>query len=101
MTAITPSNPLNSEPKGNYFHRQLLQAKEAFFEQPCTMRMVEVYTGILRPNICRYVATLKDSGLIQLYKVGRCPYTNHRAGFYTTNPALFSKPQQLSLFEQN
>lgn len=101
MNAATPLNTLNSESKGNYFHKQLVQTRDAFFEKPSTMRMVEVYTGVLRPSICRYVAKMRELGLIQLYKVGRCPFTNHIAGFYTTNPDLFSKPQQLSLFEQN
>jgi hypothetical protein len=55
----------------------------AFLTAPATMRMVEVSTGILRPNICRYVAKLKKKGLIILVDKDLCPHTRHLAGFYT------------------
>jgi hypothetical protein len=56
----------------------------AFMPKPATMRMIEVSTGILRPNICRYVARLKKLGLIEFEGQGFCPHTKHLAGFYTT-----------------
>jgi hypothetical protein len=63
---------------------ELLVTYIAFMRRPATMRMVEVSTGILRPNICRYVAKLKNMGLITLVGKGLCPHTFHLAGFYTT-----------------
>ncbi|NCD68087.1 hypothetical protein [Mucilaginibacter agri] len=72
---------------------ELLRTFSAFFKEPSTMRMVEVQTGILRPNICRYVARLQKSGKIKLIKFGHCPYTKHIAGFYSTNPAFEGKAQ--------
>ena len=64
---------------------ELYRIIHAFFNEPATMRMVEVKTGILRPNICRYVARLKRKGQIKLTGYGLCPFTKHLAGFYTTN----------------
>lgn len=85
--------------KDTSFHNQYLLTKEAFFKKPCTMREVEVTTGVLRPNICRFVAMLRELGQIQLYKKSRCPYTKYIAGYYTTNPALFVENPQLYLFD--
>ena len=91
----TPSNTLNRQFKGN----QLKATKEAFFASPATMRMIELATGILRPNICRYVRELSKTGNIELVKVGYCPATKSRAGFYSTNPDLWLPNPQMSLFE--
>ena len=73
---------------------ELFRTFSAFFNKPATMRMVEVQTGILRPNICRYVARLQKSGKIKLIKFGYCPYTRHIAGFYSTNPAVEGKANE-------
>lgn len=83
--------------KDNYFRNQFQSTKEAFFQAPATMRMIEVQTGILRPNICRYVRTMSNSGIIQVVRIGLCPETRHRAGFYSTNPDLFIPSPQLQL----
>jgi hypothetical protein len=66
------------------FKGELLVTYIAFMPKPATMRMVEVSTGILRPNICRYVARLKKLGLITFQGQGYCPHTKHLAGFYIT-----------------
>ncbi len=99
MNTPTPLNSLNGQFKDKHFYNQFLITKEAFFAKPSTMREVEVKTGVLRPNICRFVAMLRDLGQIQVHSKGRCPYTRFIAGFYTTNPDLFEKPVQLDLFE--
>jgi hypothetical protein len=54
-------------------------------------------TGIERANICRYVAELEKQGEIALVRKGLCPITGYRAGFYSTDPKLFST-KQLDLF---
>jgi hypothetical protein len=77
---------------------QLLKTYLAFKVAPSTMRMIELSTGILRPNICRYVARLKRHGMIQLVKRGHCPCTNHPAGFYTTKTVNRKSDKQLNLF---
>jgi hypothetical protein len=66
-------------------NNELIRTLEAFHNTPATMRMVEVTTGILRPNICRYVARLLKEGRIRLVKFSYCPHTHHIAGFYSSN----------------
>jgi hypothetical protein len=75
---------------------ELYRTYAAFYDRPATMRMVEVETGILRPNICRYVAYLEATGLIQKVRIGYCPFTRHRAGFYSTNPFIYNRIQAVS-----
>jgi hypothetical protein len=91
------SNQLNS-PKGFLHKRQgkdkdfQVQTKRVFkalYSQPKTMLMVSIETGILRANICRYVAKWKKRNCIKIARKGICPISKHRAGFYTTNPELF------------
>jgi hypothetical protein len=64
---------------------ELIRTLEAFRNAPATMRMVEVKTGILRPNICRYVARLLKEGKIRLVRFNYCPHTHHIAGFYSSD----------------
>jgi hypothetical protein len=71
--------------KGNKFSRQLQIVVTAFELQPSTMLEVSVSTGILRANICRYVAALRNQGRIFLIGKGLCSISKHRAGYYTTD----------------
>lgn len=57
--------------------------------QPKTMLMVSIETGILRANICRYVAEWEKENRICIVRKGICQISKHRAGFYITNPELF------------
>ncbi|MDR2385543.1 MAG: hypothetical protein LBD80_07800 [Tannerella sp.] len=65
------------------------------------MLQVSIETGILRANICRYIAEMEGKGYIRVIRKGYCPYTQSRAGFYSTDEALFTKPYdgQLTLFD--
>ena len=91
------SNQLNSpkvfshkgQGKSTHFQAQMKRVFAALYRQPKTMLMVSTETGILRANICRYVAKWRQSNSIELVKTGICPISKHRAGFYTTNPDLF------------
>jgi hypothetical protein len=69
----------------------LIQSKIIFaaFKAPATMLTVSIKTGILRANICRYVAHLRKTDSIHLVKFDICPISKHKAGFYTTNKDLF------------
>ena len=69
--------------------RQEKRVFKAFHSHPKTMLMVSVETGILRANICRYVAEWGKENRICIVRKGICPISKHRAGFYTTNPDLF------------
>ncbi len=67
----------------NKDHRaQIRRTAAAFYNHPKTMLMVSVETGILRANICRYVAKLRQYDNIRLIRKGICPISEHRAGFY-------------------
>ena len=52
------------------------------FKTPKTMLQVSHETGILRANICRRIAELRELNKIEVVRKGLCPITNHRAGFY-------------------
>lgn len=71
---------------------------EAFKERPKTMKMVEVETGIDRPNICRYVAKLEQLDKITVVKERPCEITKHKAKYYSTDPAYFKPQTQSELF---
>jgi hypothetical protein len=84
------NTPLHKGPiKNKSFIRQIQKVFIAFHREPKTMLMVSIETGILRANICRYVAELGKQNRICIVRKGICPITKHRAGFYTTNPELF------------
>jgi|AntDeeMetagen681_2_1112603.scaffolds.fasta_scaffold31489_2 hypothetical protein len=71
---------------------------EAFKEKPKTMLQVATETGILRGNICRYVASFEKHGKIVKVKQGTCPVSHHSAGFYSTDPKYFPDEIELELF---
>lgn len=91
------SNQLNSPKvvlhkeqfKNKCFQAQMKRVFAALYEQPKTMLMVSIETGILRANICRYVAEWEKENRICIVRKGICPITKHLAGFYSTNPDLF------------
>jgi len=75
--------------KGKHFHAQMQRVFLALSKQPKTMLMVSVETGILRANICRYVAKWEKENRIRIARKSICPISKCRAGYYTTNPDLF------------
>jgi hypothetical protein len=70
---------------------------DAFLE-PQTMLQVARSTNIERANVCRIVDRLRRNNGIALVKIGKCPITRYRAGFYTTDRTKFPNNPQLSLF---
>ena len=95
-TLNTPSNSLhNRQSKDKHFEAQMKRAFTALYRQPKTMLMVSIETGILRANICRYVAKWQKSNSIHLLKQGLCKVSKHRAGYYTTDTNLFTQPLKL------
>jgi hypothetical protein len=87
--------------KDTHFVSQYKTVYQSFKERPKTMLEVFIETGILRANVCRYIAEMEEKGQIQLIRKGYCPYTHFKAGFYSTDEALFTKlnVSQLNLFE--
>ena len=95
-TLNTPSNSLhNRQGKDKHFEVQMKRVFAAFKRKPSTMLMVSIETGILRANICRYVAKWQKSNSIHLLKQGLCKVSKHRAGYYTTDTNLFTQPLKL------
>jgi len=78
--------------KDKHFEVQMIRVFAALYRQPKTMLMVEVETGIMRSNICRYVAKWQKINSIHLLKQGLCKVSKHRAGYYTTDTNLFTQP---------
>jgi hypothetical protein len=91
MNQHTHPQSLSIKDKHNskHFQVQMKRVFAALYRQPKTMLMVSIETGILRANICRYVAEWKKQNCIKIVRKGICPISKHRAGFYTTNPELF------------
>ena len=95
-TLNTPSNSLpKRQGKDKHFEVQLKRVFAAFKRKPSTMLMVSIETGILRANICRYVAKWQKGNSIHLLKQGLCKVSKHRAGYYTTDTNLFTQPLKL------
>ena len=95
-TLNTPSNSLHKrQGKDKHFDVQMKRVFAAFKHKPSTMLMVSIETGILRANICRYVAEWQKQGSIHLLKQGLCKVSKHRAGYYTTDTNLFTQPLKL------
>ncbi|HLF51061.1 hypothetical protein [Flavobacterium sp.] len=84
---------------GNTAKDQVKKVFNAFFENPKTMKEADIYTGVMRENICRYVRTFRDENRIELIGYRKCKITGHnKVGIYTTNPDLFPKSNQLKMF---
>ena len=95
-TLNTPSNSLHKrQGKDKHFEVQMKRVFAAFKRKPSTMLMVSIETGILRANICRYVAKWQKSNSIHLLKQELCKVSKHRAGYYTTDTNLFTQPLKL------
>jgi len=82
--------------KYKHFHNQMKTVFACLYNQPKTMLMVSKETSILRANICRYIAKFRKEDVVFLVRKGICPISKDRAGFYTTNPALFHSNKSLS-----
>jgi hypothetical protein len=81
------------------FQAQLKKVYSAFQEHPMTMKEVDVYTGVMRENICRYVDTLLDQGRIAVRRKRRCTITGYPlVNEYTADPSLFPMSNQLKMF---
>jgi len=96
-----PTHNLHND-KHHKNNKRLVQMKAvfaAFFQEPSTMKMVDVKTGVMRENICWYCRDFRKSKLIVAVKKAYCPVTKHQATYWTTNPEYFPKDNQLKLFE--
>lgn len=80
--------------KDSVFSPQYQTVKRAFgTKTPQTMLMVSKETGVLRANICRYVADMMERGMIEKMYNGICKVSKHNAGYYSTNIDLILKKE--------
>ena len=88
--------------KGKVFNLQLKLVYNALKVKPMTMKEVDVYTGVMRENICRYFDLLLKQGHIAVIRRRKCNITNYPyVNEYTANPDLFPKSIQYDLFNTN
>ena len=93
---VTPKTKLHKEQcKDKRFEAQMKRVFAEFKRNPSTMLMVSIQTGILRANICRYVAKWQKQGKINLINKGICKISKHNAGYYSANKDLFTQPLKL------
>ncbi|MDR3140797.1 MAG: hypothetical protein LBU37_03600 [Tannerellaceae bacterium] len=99
--ASSTTHPLNQYDKDNSFRSQYQRVYQSFKERPKTMLEVSIETGILRANICRYIADMENKGLIQRLYKAEDEHTKCTAGYYSTDETLFTKPDvsRLNLFD--
>lgn len=81
-------NPDDRESKDTHFQIQTQRVFESFSVRPKTMLMVSIETGILRANICRYVAKMEKQGKIQRFKQGLCETSKYHAWYFSTSENL-------------
>ena len=96
--ATKTTHSFNSYNKGNEFRTQYQIAYQFFKKRSKTMLGVSLETGILRANICRYVADMEDKGLIQFLYKAEDEHTMFTAGYYTADKELFNQVKNLSSF---
>jgi response regulator of citrate/malate metabolism len=94
-TAITAAP--KQQPKGTDSPTQYKVVFHKLMENPQTMLEVSMLTGILRANICRYIASMVNAGVAQMIYKDKDRYTHSLAGHYTTDKALFKKLDGLQL----
>lgn len=85
------SSPIFSnsrQDENKQFKAEMKRVFAALDKHPKTMLMVSIETGILRANICRYVAEWEKENRIKLVRKSICSISKRRAGFYTTNLEL-------------
>ncbi len=70
--------------KDTKFQTQRIKVFKAFQASPKTMLMVAIETGILRANICRFIAKWRWQDRIRIVSTGFCKISKHRAGYYST-----------------
>jgi hypothetical protein len=97
----TPVNAFQHKRQGQdkEFKGQLVRVYNALMVKPMTMKETDIYTGVMRENICRYISTLLKQGRIAMTKKRKCLITGHNHVMeFTANPELFPKCNQLKLF---
>lgn len=87
----------SSHPKTHHedskFKEQRRKVFQAFSEQPLTMLMAEVKTGVMRSNICWFVSVWEDMGSIIRLPKAKCKISKYYAHYFTTCSELTNKAE--------
>lgn len=101
MSSIDTQSLINHnfrQGKVKQFRTQLQTIFEYLKENTSTASMVTEYTGVPQKSICRYKRDLEKQNLLNEVEKKLCMVTGFRAWYLTTNPDLFPKSNQLTLF---
>ena len=97
---LATTNSPNTDGKDNENFRGKQKVFMCLFEEPRTRSQVSVLTGIWINSVCYYVGMLAEEGKVKVHHKGKCPIKrSDNVEFLTTNPKLFPKENQLSLFD--
>ncbi|MBE7686269.1 hypothetical protein F7647_09385 [Tenacibaculum piscium] len=76
-------------------NNQLTKVYDALKVKPMTMLEVDVFTGVMRSNICRYISSLREQNKVMIIRKRKCTISKYLyVNEYTTNPSLFPKSNQ-------
>lgn len=78
-------NIINRHNKDKYFKAQMKRVFEAF-HKPKTMLMASKETGILRANICRYIAKWEKQNIIKRGLKKACKISKAKAFYFVSKP---------------
>jgi hypothetical protein len=99
-TTNTQSLDFKELEQGKFKHFQ--NQKKTIFEflkiYTATASMVSQATGVPQKSICRYKRDLEKQGLLYEVEKRFCKITGFRAWYLTTNPELFPKSNQITMF---
>jgi predicted transcriptional regulator of viral defense system len=93
---ITTSPQQKRHAEDTKFESQYKRVSRALFRQMQTMLMAQEATGVRRANICRIIARLRRENKLYLVRKGVCTVSKARAGYYTTNAALWLKAKEVA-----
>lgn len=85
--------------KTNVWVTQEKKVFAALYSRPQTRLMVSKTTGVPLQNICRYIHNFRKSHTVYVVKVDRCPISEMKAEFLSTDPKYAPTAQTKIMFE--
>lgn len=71
-------NPtVDGQGKDKQFIAKLQRVYKALQDKPMTMKETDVYAGVIRENICRYINTLYEKNKIAILRKRKCTITGY------------------------
>ena len=94
----TNPSPNKRQCKDTQKYLQKQKVFEGFLKEPQSMKMLAVKLKIDRANICWFCKEFRKNEQLGIAKRGICLITKQMVNYYTTNPELFPKSNQIKLF---